>query len=498
MRFRVARWARVALLSTSAVFAAAPCVAAEDDATPVDVKTPPVAKASDASDQAENAADSELAELEAQANPATLKAIDLYVEGDAEGAYRLFKQVYDANPDSDPPGVLLATLHSHAGRYLEMRRCLERTAEDYPTDPEAFLQLASVDVQEGRFLEAELLIERAERLIEDYPKRRPETTSRADYFREEALTARANLAEKKGNYEAAAELVKKVIALNPENAQARWNLGYLAMKRKDYDAAEEAFDAAAKLNPKLWSGWLQVLSALDRDDQIDEATARLAAKADQIAKATKPELAQLARLYMRWHKLEDALKIARDFEERNEERDIDRWILAGWLALYANQYAAAEGFFRNATLIDPENFEASNGLALALLDQSNKEKLGQARVIAARNYRAHPDSRDAAATYAWCLFLSGNGKESDAIFQPMLESGELTATIAYYLAEIANARGDADLARNLLSLALSKKANFPKRAAALELSELVERNLKGPVKSDFDEPEFDETEPDEF
>ena len=59
-------------------------------------------------------------------------------------------------------------------------------------------------------------------------------------------------------------------------------------------------------------------------------------------------------------------------------------------------------------------------------------------------------------------------------------------------------RGDVDLAQNLLTLALSQKANFPKRAAAIELGELIEKQIKGPVKSDFDEPEFDEVEPEEF
>ena len=63
-------------------------------------------------------------------------------------------------------------------------------------------------------------------------------------------------------------------------------------------------------------------------------------------------------------------------------------------------------------------------------------------------------------------------------------------------------RGDADLAQNLLILALSQKANFPKRAAALELKEIVEEilNPKDPVKEDFDsDPDFGEVpEPEEF
>ena len=140
-------------------------------------------------------------QTEELADPNALAAIELYAQGNVEGAFQLFKKVYDANPDSDPPGVLLALLHSHAGRFLDMRRSLEQTAEDYPTDPEAFLQLAGIDVQEGRLLEAQLLVERAEKLIDGYKENRPETVTRLDYLKEEALTARANLAEKRERYD---------------------------------------------------------------------------------------------------------------------------------------------------------------------------------------------------------------------------------------------------------------------------------------------------------
>ncbi len=412
--------------------------------------------------------------LETQADPNALAAIDLYIGGDVDGAYNLFEKVYESNQDSDPPGVLLALLHSHAGRFLEMRRSLEKSAEDYPTDPEASLQLAGIDVKEGRYLEAELLLEHAERLTDEYPKNHPESTSRLAYLKEEALSARANLAEARCRYETAREFVQKVVELNPTNPEARWNLGYLSMKLNDFDGAELAFDEAAKLNSELWPGWLQVPSVLDREDRVEEGKARLASVSDKLASATNAQRAQVARLYLRWNMIEEATSIIQEFESANDENDINRWLLPGWLALYASQYAIAEENFRNATLLDDSNSEASNGLALALLDQNNKEKLARARTIAAKNYRANPDSADFAGTYAWTLFLSGNAKEADAIFQPMLQSGRASATSVYYLAEIANVRGDQSLALNLINLALSHRSNFPKRAAALELRKMLD------------------------
>ena len=405
------------------------------------------------------------------ASPEAEAAVDAYLAGKPELAYRLLKEVYDANPDSDPPGVMLALLYSNNERFLEMRRELEKTAEDYPDDPEAFLQLAGIDVREGRYLEARLLLDRADELNAEYAARFPEST-RIVYLREETLNVRALLAERRGRYDEAAELTQKVVDANPKNVQARWNLGYLAVKRNRLDDAEKAFDQAAELDERLWPGWLQTATTLDAEDRLDEAFERLQSQGALIETASRRERAQLARLYLRWNKLDEAASLVGELEAEGKN-DFDGWALRGWVALYAGGYAVAEDAFRRATFIDGTSFEASNGLALALLDQRNKEKLAQARAIAAKNYRAYPDSQDAAATYAWTLFLSGAAREADAIFGPALDSGEFSPTVAYYLAEIANVRGDKSLALTLLDLALRQKGNFPKRAAAVELREII-------------------------
>ncbi len=450
------------------------------------------------SETGENGEDSEVgedSEIEEDGETAELSAaeaaLDAYSAGNCDLAYRLMKGVYDANPDSDPPGVFLAFLHSNGERFLEMRRALEQTAEDYPDDPEAFLQLAGVDVREGRYLEAELLLERVERLNDGYAARFPNST-RLVYLREEALSVRALLAERRGRYDAAAELTRKILDANPNNAQARWNAGYLAIKRNRLDEAESAFDALALLDERYWPGWLQVATTLDSEDRLDEAFERLQAQPAALEVASRRERAQLARLYMRWGKLDEAAALVDELEKEGKN-DFDGWALRGWVALYAGAYPIAEEAFRKAFLLDGTSFEASNGLALALLDQRNKEKLAQARTLAAKNYRAYPNSPDAAATYAWTLFLSGSTREADAIFGPALESGEFSATVAYYLAEIANLRGDRSLAKTLLDLALNQKSNFPKRAAALELREIIAPTAKKESAEPEKSPENAET-----
>ncbi|MBQ6827842.1 MAG: tetratricopeptide repeat protein, partial [Thermoguttaceae bacterium] len=247
------------------------------------------------------------------ASPEAEAAVDAYLAGKPELAYRLLKELYDANPDSDPPGVMLALLYSNNERFLEMRRELEKTAEEYPGDPEAFLQLAGIDVREGRYLEARLLLDRADELNAEYAARFPEST-RIVYLREEALNVRALLAERRGRYDEAAELTQKVVDANPKNVQARWNLGYLAVKRNLLDDAEKAFDKAAELDERLWPGWLQTATTLDAEDRLDEAFERVQGQSALVETASRRERAQLARLYLRWNKLDEAAALVGELE----------------------------------------------------------------------------------------------------------------------------------------------------------------------------------------
>lgn len=411
-------------------------------------------------------------------NPELDAGIDAWMKGNVEKCFQLFESAWKKNPDLSPPDVLIALLYSNTKHYESVRKHLEKAVGEHPFDPEAWFQLAGIAIQEKRFVEADLLIERGEKILErpDQDPDRKSSDSRKKYLRHELLTLKANLAECREQLEKAEQYIRKITVEEPENDEAYLSLGYLYFKQKKYDEARKAFDQAAQYNEKRLPGILVLALLQEQAGNTKEAkeTVGLMKPAD----LEDPRIqGPLVRLWMKWEKMDDAKKKIQQLQKMFPNAAMP-WILEGEYDLYHHQYRPAEDAFRKAITMDSESIEANNGLALALCDQGNSAKLKQARQIAGENWERSSRTQETATTYAWILFLSGEKKEADSLFDPMLESGKINAPIAYYLAEIAYSKGDKNLALNFLDLALNQESNYPKKEAARELMKIVEENLE--------------------
>ncbi len=54
-----------------------------------------------------------------------------------------------------------------------------------------------------------------------------------------------------GNVDKSIEIMKRVVAANPQNAEAYDRLGYFFLKKEQFDESLNAFEAALKINPAL-------------------------------------------------------------------------------------------------------------------------------------------------------------------------------------------------------------------------------------------------------
>lgn len=420
----------------------------------------------------ESIADPEIA-LE---DPELDAGIDAWMKGNVEKCFQLFERAWKKNPDLSPPDVLIALLYSNTKHYEEVRKHLEKAAFEHSSDPEAWFQLAGIAIQEKRLVEAGLLIERGEKILNTADPDRKSSESRKRYFQQELLTLKANLAENQNHLDKAEKYVQKIVDEDPENDEAWLSLGYLCFKQKNFEEAKKAFDRAAKYNTKRLPGILVLALLQEQEGNTKEAKEAI----DSMSAADLEDsriLGPVVRLWMKWEKMEEAEKKIAQLQKMFPNAAMP-WILEGEYDLYHHQYRPAEDAFRKAITIDSENVEANNGLALALCDQGNQTKLKQAREIAEKNWERSYRTQETSTTYAWILFLSGEKKEADSLFEIMLQSGKINSPIAYYLAEIAYSKGDKNLALNFLDLALESESNFPKKEAARELVKIVEENLE--------------------
>jgi superkiller protein 3 len=74
-----------------------------------------------------------------------------------------------------------------------------------------------------------------------------------------------------GNYEAALEPAKKIVALNPQDEMSVYNLGLMYFKQKKYDEAVDTFKQCLAIKPDYAYAWFQIGSAYFNQKKYSEA-----------------------------------------------------------------------------------------------------------------------------------------------------------------------------------------------------------------------------------
>ncbi len=405
-------------------------------------------------------------------NPEVVEGVRAALHGDDEIADKHFASARSKNPGGRPGGIDAAMAFTDsqfdAQFYGKMRFWLERTAEHYPDDPEAYFLLADIALFERRGLECSMLVERGLQAAEPL-NNAPRQRSLLIYGEK----IRASLAEWRQRWAEAETQYKKLRELDPENADHAHKLGLVLFQLGQKENAVEMLTTAETKDPKLLPANI-VLARLSADaGQTAEAQQYLEAALKAGAKDVRV-LCAAAELEIKWDHLEQAAALA-EKAERLEPHAIDPIILQGILDLYAGRYEKAEERFTLVTASIPDESRALTGLALALCEQRDAKQLRKALSVAKRNVDLYPNSMDAQTTLAWVLMKTDALDEAEQILRRHFDAGELNSPGAYYMAVLLYRQDRKDEARHFLQAALETKNNFPKRAEAEMLLKAMQK-----------------------
>ncbi len=390
---------------------------------------------------------------------------ELFRQGDLEAAYRLFDAAQKENPSFPPAGVAVALLAKQQGNLSDAHAYLNRAVREASGDPEPWYRLAEIAADENRLAELGLLREKADALLAAFAESEAGKDSpRLSFLRGESISTASRALECAGDFAAAESKMREYIDLNPEGAEGYLSLGYLLLRQEKNDEALKALSRAKELNPSLFAGWLTAAALLEEKGDA-EGAARLLDEHYGDEALSLSELSRVARMLYRRGRLDEARTTA----ARMPQESLDRLKWDALLAYTEGDFEDAASGYRRALRLAPNDFDVINGLALALAEEEKTALLTEAFEKADRLRRRNPRSDEAAATLAWVEFRRGNVDRAEDILLPILDRGGLTPTSAYYLACIASARGEDDLARQLLTSALAEPSFFPKRRDAENL-----------------------------
>ena len=239
----------------------------------------------------------------------------------------------------------------------------------------------------------------------------------------DALAAITRLDISRGQRDRAFARVSAAAAASPEDAVLRNLLGELQMNAKNYSAAIESLSTATKLAPKWWLPYRNLAAA--RIAGGDTAGGAKTYEAGVEATGHEPTLvADLAALYERQGRVDDAIRQYQALHEKNPHLDL-----------------------------------AANNLAMLLVTyRKDRPSLDQARNLT----EPFADSQSGALldTHGWVMFKLGQYGEALPVLERAAERAPDSQVIRYHLAMAQLKSGQREKARGNLETALAGTANF--------------------------------------
>ncbi len=394
---------------------------------------------------------------------------ELLTGGKIDDAVAKLETECSKNPELPPAPLLLAAIFSQQNQARAARQLVERTVVKYPTDPEAYISLGRMNLQQGNITEAELLYRQAGGILQKFTgnEKRKQNMSRDIYMG----TAEVSFARE--NYKQAITLLTNLLKADPK-LQPAWNLLGLAYFQ-DGNVAEAltAFAQLKKLEPKALQPEARVAMMYQQKD--DKANAKeYMEKAIKVASSDIAVRLVAAQWLMQLNQVPAAV-VQADAALKLDGASLDAQLLRGQIALFQDDYVTAETNFKKAFDISSSNFNAVNGLALAMCAQGNDEKLKKAEEYALMNLRSFEKNPAASATAAWVLYHKGDYQQAGQLLQQstQLANGQLNPDTAFFFAATLAKLGSDEQkkrAKEILTELLKNDSLFMMRKKAEELN----------------------------
>ncbi|MBN2217155.1 MAG: tetratricopeptide repeat protein [Pirellulales bacterium] len=393
-------------------------------------------------------------------------------KGDLDGALADMKAAVKKRPNLPPAEVIMARIFAQSNQGGAVRYWLERAVVETPDDPEAYAMLGGAALQGQQAVESRLLFERAYQLL---------ATFNGDAKRKEDLQAMtcgqlARLAMQRKEWDVAKGYLDELLKLRPDDNAALQVLARVLFEQGKVDEALEKLNAAktadrelltpeaiiaqwfqesaggAKPDPKAGEYLVAAITRDGRDYKTRFVAANWAFQTQQFDQARK--------------QAEYAIQLAKE-----TNLDLDPPLtLAGTVAIFQGDYAAAEDYLRSASTLAPAKFNTTNNLALALCEQDNEAKKKLAYQYAQINARVYPKELEALSTLGRVLTRLGDYRAADEVFRKVITAGRpLSPDTVYYLADLYAKTDRKEQAKKWLEEVVKKEGLFSQRANAEKL-----------------------------
>jgi len=406
--------------------------------------------------------DASLAGISANVDASRLlkPAIDAFQTGRAEDFRTAYTAVKDQIGDLPEPELFRAKLQIEGGRFGDAIAGLDQFLVRLPDNPEGYLALGEIALRTQRLTDAEILLAHAKRLCDDGKLFK----SREKIVLPGLLKLRAEVAERRQQWDAADAHYADWIALGSGSAEPLWRRGRLFVLKGDADQGVATMTQARSKDANLPSPEMTAATILaaGTDNSQTEKWFQAAIKAN------RGNVAFWAQ-YLKWLLINDRpTEVQQLIEKLKPELRRDRSIsvIEGLAARYLGDQDLAETIFLALYKANADDLEVADQLALVLVESKDEGKRARAFQICETNLRKVPNIENTVATAAWVQFKLGSVDVADRLLGELASRISISPQTAYYVSQVLKAKGNEADAAKVLEMAIKSPGIFVERESA--------------------------------
>ncbi len=387
-------------------------------------------------------------------------AATAFEDRDFAGALGLLQEAVRKYPQLPPARVIMAQWFLKTNQLVLARMSLERAVADSPNDPEAYVWLGKIAMSESRITEADLLYSKAASLV-------PGLTASAERKKNVQIQTNdglAAVAELRGDWPKVQKHLEDWLKLDSSEAIAMQRLARALFQQKKVKESLAQLKAAAAIDKNILFPGARFALFYEQSGDHEAAKTWMDYAVKKAPNDSRVQLVA-ANWALETGQLPLAQKLA-DAALKIEPDSLRAMLLRGMVASFQKDYKTAEFYFQKAHTKSPLDFQASNNLALALVEQDDQAKRAKALQYAEGNAREYPNVPDAASTYGWVLYKLGRVDEAERVLKHLAAGGNFGPNAAYYMACVWAHKGKKEVAKKLLESALANKGIFANRKEA--------------------------------
>ncbi|MGI8770238.1 MAG: tetratricopeptide repeat protein, partial [Acidobacteriaceae bacterium] len=264
-------------------------------------------------------------------------------------------------------------------------------------------------------------------------------------------------------YDAARPLVLSYLQQHPQDARARFDLGYLEDSTGQGEQAAQDYRRALELDPKQFESHAALGLLLAQEGKSDEARSELKTAASLEPASHDPSskaqvwrtLAQLALPADPAEAKDDLLRALRLMGDQSTPADL---LLTAQIAESSDDTATAEIAYRRLLAAQPNSPVAAAGIAHLLMRQ---KKYSEAEPLLRSALKQSPDDAALNAQLASVLAQEGHPEEAITILERLHQLDPNNAGVRRILIDAYQQAGAPDKSAPLLQAALQQSPNDP-------------------------------------